>query len=491
MSPARLGRRAAAYVIDAAIAVCIVLLVGGILGGITLATQGGLSWYVVVAVAYLVEVGWLLVFTWMQGGAGSIGMRALGLRLARETVGGPGAGLAADAGERIGFGRAFLRNVVWALGSMIVVGLFSPLFDSSPWRRGWHDRAAGAVMTDVAGRGVAGAPAAPAAAVAAASAAAPDVAGHRPDRPEMPGVDGQPRQQPGNPVARDAGGAAPGAVPGGPVPVSVPGSAVPVSAPGGAVPISAPGGAVPISAPGGSGSGSVVSGGAASALTTASFDDTVLPTRPPLPAPRTASPAPPAPPAPPAAPTDGVISFVPGVTHPGRPSESRPPERPVPTTIAPAAEPPAVAEFAPEPPPAPGPRRLGPRGDRDAIIDGVDQTRIATGERPLARLAWDNGARQAVYGRTLFGRNPVPETGAMVVPVRDETMSLSKTHFELVPGSDGDARVLWIVDRHSTNGVVVRRGIHREPLVPGERTRVRMGDVLEFGDRHVVIEVAP
>src|SRR5690606_16668616 len=41
--------------------------------------------------------------------------------------------------------------LIWAGGSAIIVGMFSPLFDQSPWRRGWHDRVAGAVMTDVRG----------------------------------------------------------------------------------------------------------------------------------------------------------------------------------------------------------------------------------------------------------------------------------------------------------------------------------------------------
>ncbi|WP_314856857.1 FHA domain-containing protein, partial [uncultured Microbacterium sp.] len=126
-------------------------------------------------------------------------------------------------------------------------------------------------------------------------------------------------------------------------------------------------------------------------------------------------------------------------------------------------------------------------GATGVIDDPLEQTRLSTGERPVARLVWDDGARQALYGRTLFGRNPAPETGAMVSPVRDETLSLSKTHFELVPGDD---RSLWVIDRHSTNGVVIRRGAQSEAVVPGERTRVRMGDVLEFGDRRLTIEVA-
>ena len=70
--------------------------------------------------------------------------------------------------------------------------------------------------------------------------------------------------------------------------------------------------------------------------------------------------------------------------------------------------------------------------------------------------------------------------------MRDETLSLSKTHFELVPGDD---RSLWVIDRHSTNGVVVRRGVQHVAATPGERVTLHGGDVLEFGDRHVRIEV--
>ncbi len=116
----------------------------------------------------------------------------------------------------------------------------------------------------------------------------------------------------------------------------------------------------------------------------------------------------------------------------------------------------------------------------------LDDTRIATGERALATMVWDDGTRQAVYGTTLFGRNPTPETGVHVAPIRDETLSLSKTHFEI--GAE-DGR-LFALDRHSTNGVVVRRGAQRQTLVAGQRTPIHAGDVLEMGDRHVTVEVA-
>ncbi|MBN9195286.1 MAG: FHA domain-containing protein, partial [Microbacterium sp.] len=115
----------------------------------------------------------------------------------------------------------------------------------------------------------------------------------------------------------------------------------------------------------------------------------------------------------------------------------------------------------------------------------LDETRAAASVvPPVAVLVWDNGTRVAVYGRTLFGRNPAREDDATAVAVRDETLSLSKTHFEM----SGDASGAWVVDRHSTNGVVLVRDGGRIALVAGERTAVRTGDRLEFGDRSATIE---
>ncbi len=387
--PAQLGRRAGAYLIDTAVAMLLLFAAAAAFAGISVATEGGFPLWAAGAAAWLVLAAWSVVYTLMQAGAGSLGMRALGLRLVRV----PG-------GARLGFGAALGRNVVWWLGGLIVVGMFSPLFDRSVWHRGWHDRASGAVMTDIAGRG-------------------PLLA--------FPGA-----------VADDADGATDRAE----------------------------------------------AADARSRASEASLP-TVLPAAPILPSgedtdlagwtPGRAEPQDVRPSA------TGVISFVPGITDPAlydapaHEREAGPPvvDAPAPPAVVPAG---SVSEASvSDPAPAPD------------VDDPLEQTRLSTGERPVARLVWDDGARQAVYGRTLFGRNPTPETGAMVSPVRDETLSLSKTHFELVPGDD---RSLWVIDRHSTNGVVVRRGTQRQAVVAGERTRVRMGDVLEFGDRHMTIEVA-
>lgn len=380
--PAQLGRRVGAFLIDAAIGMVVLLIAVGVFAGMSFGTGGALPLPLAVGLAYLIGLGWFVVYTLMQAGAGSLGMRALGLRLVR--AGGDAGGM--PQSERLGFGRALGRNVVWALGGAIVVGYFSPLFDSSAWHRGWHDRAAGAVMTDIAGRSpVPAAETAPATATAptsASSALAPTVL---PPAPILPVGE-----------APEVGGWSP--------------------------------------------------------------SGTAAPSRPtPL--------------------ASGVISFVPGVSDAERLDEPAPQAAPgVPTVeVSDAARSASVGAGRPAVPTDSG------------VIENIDETRISTGERPFARLVWDDGARQALYGRTLFGRNPAPETGAMVSPVRDETLSLSKTHFELIPD---DARAVWVVDRHSTNGVALRRGDELTRLEPGERTRVRAGDVLVFGDRQVTIEVA-
>lgn len=118
-----------------------------------------------------------------------------------------------------------------------------------------------------------------------------------------------------------------------------------------------------------------------------------------------------------------------------------------------------------------------PPAQRAALYDGAPV---------LAVLTWDDGTRMAVYGRTLYGRNPASEDGAVAIPVRDETLSLSKTHFEV----GGDTAGTWIADRHSTNGTTLVRDGGRIPLTPGVRTNLRDGDTLEFGDRRVTVGLA-
>ncbi|KAA9106453.1 RDD family protein [Microbacterium rhizomatis] len=357
--PAAIGRRVAAYAIDLAIAL-VIPIVFGLIGGVILLTsgtsgsRGGLpiALLITYGASSVVSVAWLLVYTAMQGGRGSIGQRARGLMLADATTGGD-----------IGFWRALLRNVVWALAAAIVVGYFTPLFDSSSRRQGWHDRAARTVVGDRK------------AAEAAASAVAPP----------LPAPAANPFLPP------PAGATATASVVAPPAPVRTAGFAPPASAPAGAV-ASAP--AIPVA--------------------------------------------------------EGLISQVPGVSAP-----------PVPAVAS------DVAARAASP-----------------ASDDVDATRAGRSSAPAVVAAtWDDGTRFAVYGRTLFGRNPATEDGATAVAVRDETLSLSKTHFEL----DGDAGGAWVIDRHSTNGTALVRDGERLTVEPGERTTLRAGDRLEFGDRSLTI----
>ncbi|KHK97183.1 hypothetical protein LK09_13055 [Microbacterium mangrovi] len=102
---------------------------------------------------------------------------------------------------------------------------------------------------------------------------------------------------------------------------------------------------------------------------------------------------------------------------------------------------------------------------------------------PAVSLIWDDGTRIPVHARTVFGRNPQAQDGAAVIPVQDDSLSLSKTHFQIEIATDS----AYITDLNSTNGtVLVRSGTH-ERLTPGVRVPLRPGDQLEFGDRFAVV----
>ncbi|PRB19520.1 hypothetical protein CQ037_20360, partial [Microbacterium sp. MYb50] len=114
--------------------------------------------------------------------------------------------------------------------------------------------------------------------------------------------------------------------------------------------------------------------------------------------------------------------------------------------------------------------------------DDLEDTRISVPGHRLV-FTWDDGTRVSVSRRTIFGRNPAPEEGATLVPVRDETLSLSKTHFEAAAETSGG----WVLDRHSTNGMTIVREGQRIACPAGQRVPVRLGDAIEIGDRIVTI----
>ncbi|WP_047522452.1 RDD family protein [Microbacterium sp. ZOR0019] len=406
---APLSRRAVAYVIDALIAGGLAIVLGGgllVAASLTGSVEGMVGVLLVGGpVVSLVLLGWFVVYTVMQAGAGSIGMRAQGVRLVAAADGGP-----------LGFGRALLRNVIFGLAAAVVVGYFTPLFDGSGRFQGWHDKVAGSLILDARKAGPVGS-----ASEAASSSSA-----------------------------------------------SAPGLATPTTGP--AIP------GLPQSVP------------AASAASAAP----VAPA-PPAPASSSLPPRPAAPPAP-VAESGSLIAFVPGITQ-DAPSRSEPPAQPEPELDATVQQHP-VAPVTPPAPPAPvaappvaappvPPLPVAPVPAVPEVVeqdDDLEETRISVPGHRLV-FTWDDGTRVSVSRRTIFGRNPAPEEGATLVPVRDETLSLSKTHFEAAAETSGG----WVRDRHSTNGMTIVRDGQRIACPAGQRVPVRLGDAIEIGDRIVTI----
>jgi len=377
-TPANLRHRVLAVLVDAAVAAGVVAVASSLAVTLSVVTDGAVPLALLAPISAAAAVAWFLVQSAMQGGQGSVGMRLLGLRLAH-----------ADDDQDLGFGRALGRNLVWGVTGGVIVGVFSPVFDPSPWRRGWHDLASGAVMAD----------AIPARTAAPRAVRLPEVAIEPAPAPERV-KPATPRIEPASPGIEPAvGRVEPAVVHLDPVALRAEPAVLPAAA--ASTRLSAPAASVAI-AP-----------SPASWAPSASQAAARIPRTLPV----------------------DVISTVPGVPTRGGVSPS-----------AAQAAPPAT----------------------------------------LALLVWDDGTRHTVYDATLFGRSPAGEPGLRVTPVRDETLSISKTHFEI----GADAQGTWIVDRHSLNGVVITRGGMPQRIVPGERARLWAGDVVDVGDRRVTVESA-
>lgn len=379
---APIPRRAIAYLIDSFIAAGLaIVLWGALLVVAALAGPDGMPTTVLIGapIVMILLLGWFVVYTLMQAGAGSIGMRAQGVRM-----------VSVRDRASVGFGRALLRNIVFGLAAAIVIGYFTPLFDGSGRFQGWHDKVAGALLINArAGSHSASADASDEPAEAAEGAA------HAPAAP--------------TPVAEERVGLAALATP-------------------------------------------------------------TSPPRPPTPSVSNAAPDPVA-----AAPGDGsaLIAFVPGV--------SQSTAAPAPVALEPAAvEPSAVEPAAAIDQTVHAAPAVRERVEPDA--SDIEDTRISIPGHRLV-FTWDDGTRVAVSRRTIFGRNPAREDGAVIVAVRDETLSLSKTHFEAAAEASGG----WVLDRHSTNGMTLVRDGQRIACPAGQRVAVRLGDAIEIGERIVTI----
>lgn len=457
---APISRRAVAYLIDALIAGGLAIVLSVVLG-IAAALSGGLEASLLTVtiggpLVGLLLLGWFVVYTNMQAGAGSIGMRAQGLRLVSETD-----------GSSLGFGRALLRNIIFGLAAGIVVGYFTPLFDGSGRFQGWHDKVGRSLLLDARAEGGIVPITAP------ATTAIPTVDGASPTYP-APTAPSQPPGIPGLPHP-GAYGAPHAPSPHAPAPHGPASSYAPPPVPGQA-PAAPP---APTAAP-------------------PAPAETYAPSAPVF-----AAPATPAAPAAPIGEGGDLIAFVPGVTQDAPPRPPRPPQpsapapapaapepvEPEPAAPASAATPPAAPTAAPAPaapaPPAPAPAAPAPPAPAASpLVDDpdVESTRISIPGHRLV-FTWDDGTRVSVSRRTVFGRNPSPEEGAATVAVRDETLSLSKTHFEAAAETSGG----WVLDRHSTNGTTIVREGQRIACPPGQRVPIRLGDAIEIGDRIVTV----
>lgn len=180
------------------------------------------------------------------------------------------------------------------------------------------------------------------------------------------------------------------------------------------------------------------------------------------------------------APTDPVpVNSVPGVIRDGTPVPAVPsyqarkadPIRVVTRSVPVAA---ATVEV-----PVGEPERVE---ETSMVPAPVDQTRMTSVVADVIRLIFDDGTTFDVIGDGLVGRDPSRAGGEPVehaVSLADSTMSLSKTHlgFGLAKG------VLWVEDRHSTNGSAWEYQGRRESLVPGTRVDVPAGATVHMGAR--------
>ncbi|WP_415839292.1 RDD family protein, partial [Nocardioides zeicaulis] len=103
------------------------------------------------------------------------------------------------------------------------------------------------------------------------------------------------------------------------------------------------------------------------------------------------------------------------------------------------------------------------------------------------RAHFDNGESFVIAGLALVGRRPEARAGEQVahlVPLTSADMSVSKTHAQFGPATDG---TIVVMDRGSTNGtVLVRKGVSRQ-LAPGKPAALLDGDRVVFGDREMTL----
>lgn len=123
------------------------------------------------------------------------------------------------------------------------------------------------------------------------------------------------------------------------------------------------------------------------------------------------------------------------------------------------------------------------------ISSGRPWSESAVLDEPVWLLVFDDGTRLEAPRRARIGRAPAPaSTGesALLVPIVDESMGISKTHAEF----GVDASGLWIIDHASRNGTTMRLpdGAIRD-LPAGNKERVPAGSRVTLGGRSFTVSV--
>ncbi|GAA1748422.1 zinc-ribbon domain-containing protein [Agromyces humatus] len=126
--------------------------------------------------------------------------------------------------------------------------------------------------------------------------------------------------------------------------------------------------------------------------------------------------------------------------------------------------------------------------DSDVAPDAEAQPATsAPGHPSRFVLKFSTGETRTVSGNGLIGRRPLPQPGEHydhLVQIADRTLSVSKTHLEFGEHEG----TLWVADRFSANGTVVRRpddGALR--CEPGRRYLVPRGSRVELAEQSFVV----
>ena len=127
-----------------------------------------------------------------------------------------------------------------------------------------------------------------------------------------------------------------------------------------------------------------------------------------------------------------------------------------------------------------------------AASDDFEGTHLASrstvGPQRGADVGWqvrlDDGRVIDIDGLVLIGRAPTArpdEAASQLISAGADSRMVSKTHLAL----GTDHRGLYVSDRGSTNGTAVSgEGGQLEPCAPGDRVRLREGQSVSFGDRY-------